>query len=138
MSFGIIGSGSWGTALAKILTDKGEAIHWWFRNQESIDYFNKRFHNPHYLPAAKFDISKTKLSSNLEDVITKAEFLVIAVPSAYVIGTLSSLPKNIFNGKKIISAIKGILPDENVLLNDYLMKTFDIPLEHYFAVLGPC
>ena len=138
MSFGIIGSGSWGTALAKILTDNGECIHWWFRNEESIDYFNKRFHNPHYLPSAKFDVEKIKLTSNIEEVIRNSENLVIAVPSAYVVAALSGLPKNIFNGKKIISAIKGILPKENLLLNDYLSATFDVAIENYFAVLGPC
>lgn len=138
MSFGIIGSGSWGTALAKILTDNGETIHWWIRNQESIDYFNKRSHNPHYLPSAKFDITKTKFSSNIEEVIRNAEYLVMAVPSAYVVSVLSSLPKNIFTGKKIISAIKGILPKENLLLNDYLSSTFDFATDNYFAVLGPC
>lgn len=138
MSFGIIGSGSWGTALAKILTDNGETIHWWIRNQESIDYFKKRFHNPHYLPSAKFDINKTKLSSDIEEVIRNANHLVIAVPSAYVVSVLSELPKNIFAEKKIISAIKGILPKENLLLNDYLSASFDFSMENYFAVLGPC
>lgn len=138
MKFGIIGSGSWGTALAKILTDNGNTINWWNRSESSIEQFKKRAHNPQYLPSARFDINMLRLSSNINEVIEQSDVLIIAVPSAYVVGTISSLPKNIFQGKKIVSAIKGILPEQNLLLNDYLKENFDLPLENYFAVLGPC
>jgi glycerol-3-phosphate dehydrogenase (NAD(P)+) len=138
MNFGILGSGSWGTALAKILTDNGNTIHWWNRSEAAIQHIQTRHHNPQYLPSAGFDVSKLKLTTNAAAVIQQSDCIVIAVPSAYVVEVLQQLDKTIFTGKKIISAIKGILPEQNVLLNDYLQKEFALNLKDYFAVLGPC
>ena len=138
MTFGILGSGSWGTALAKILTDNGQTIYWWNRSQPAIDQLMARRHNPHYLSTAYFNTAQLKLTTDLVEVIQNVDCIVIAIPSAYAAVTLQVLDKNIFNGKKIISAIKGILPDQNLLLNDFLKNEFNFPLEDYFAVLGPC
>jgi glycerol-3-phosphate dehydrogenase (NAD(P)+) len=138
MKLGIIGSGSWGTALAKILTDNNHKIYWWIRNNAVIDQFKKRKHNPQYLNSAYFDLSLLQFSANVSDVIKNSDCIVIAVPSAYAADVLKNLPKDIFNNKKIVSAIKGILPEENLLLNDYLKKQYDVELSDYFTVLGPC
>jgi glycerol-3-phosphate dehydrogenase (NAD(P)+) len=138
MQFGIIGSGSWATALAKILTDNGNTIHWWVRNNDTIAYIEKRRHNPHYLNGAYFDPTQLKLSSNIQEVISQSDVLVIAVPSAYVENAFAQIPADMLKGKKIISAVKGILPSENQLLNHYLFAHYDFPLSDYFAVLGPC
>jgi glycerol-3-phosphate dehydrogenase (NAD(P)+) len=138
MTFGIIGSGSWGTAIAKILSDNGHQLHWWNRSENAIEQFKKRSHNPQYLPSAKFDMSLLNLSSNVNEVILQSDIIIIAVPSAFVVDVLSRLPKDIFRNKKILSAVKGILPEENLLLNDYLNQHFDVALSDYFAVLGPC
>lgn len=138
MTFGILGSGSWGTALAKILTDNGHAIHWWNRSEKAIEQIRKRKHNPHYLSMAYFDTALLQLSTDPAEVIRQSDVIVIAIPSAYAASTLLSLPKNSLQGKKIVSAIKGILPEQNVLLNEFLLQEFDFPLSDYFAVLGPC
>jgi glycerol-3-phosphate dehydrogenase (NAD(P)+) len=138
MKYGIIGSGSWGTAIAKILSDNGHQLHWWNRSENAIEQFKKRSHNPQYLPSAKFDMSLLNLSSNVNEVILQSDVIIIAVPSAFVVDVLSRLPKDIFRNKKILSAVKGILPEENLLLNDYLNQHFDVALSEYFAVLGPC
>ena len=138
MTFGILGSGSWGTAIAKILTDNGNTIYWWNRSEKSIQQIVARRHNPHYLSMAYFDTGKLKLTTDAAEVITNSDCIIIAIPSAYTASTLLSLNKNIFEGKKIISAVKGILPDENLLLNDFLNNEFNFPIENYFAVLGPC
>lgn len=138
MTFGILGSGSWGTALAKILTDNGNTIFWWNRSEAAIKYIQTRHHNPQYLPTAGFDVTRLKLTTDAAEVIRNSDCIVIAVPSAYAAEVLQQLDKNIFAGKKIISAIKGILPEQNVLLNDYLKQEFNFNLKDYFAVLGPC
>lgn len=138
MQFGIIGSGSWATALAKIITGNGNAIHWWVRNKESIQYILKRRHNPHYLSSVYFDTLQLHLSDNLAEIVAASDVLVVAVPSAYVEDALKQLPKEALSGKKIVSAVKGMLPSENQLLNRYLDKHFSFPIEDYFAVLGPC
>ena len=136
MKFGIIGSGSWGTALAKVLTDNNNKINWWIRSEPSITHINNRRNNPHYLSSVFFDTALLQLTSNVTEVITNSDCIIIAVPSAFAVDTLGDLDKDIFEGKKIVSAIKGILPEENLLLNDYLKQHFNVDLKNYFTVLG--
>lgn len=138
MRFGIIGSGSWATALAKILTDKKHSINWWIRNKDTIKHLKEKGNNPHYLSSAKFDGSLLSISENVKEVVAKSDVLVIVVPSAYAKESLAGLKPEDLKGKKVVSAIKGLLPDENILLNYYLQQEFNLPLENYFAVLGPC
>ena len=138
MQIGIIGSGSWATALAKILTDNGNTIHWWIRNDDTISFIEKRRHNPHYLNAVYFNQAQLILSSDIAAVVAASEALVIAVPSAYIEEAFTQLSPEAFKGKKIISAVKGILPANNLLLNQYLSHHFSVGAEEYFALLGPC
>jgi glycerol-3-phosphate dehydrogenase (NAD(P)+) len=138
MNFGIIGSGSWGTALAKILTDNKNKINWWLRSDINISSFKSRSHNPQYLRNAFFDTSLIQFSTNVEEVIQQSDCIIIVVPSAFVASALSGLSKDILKGKKIVSAVKGILPEQNVLLNEFLKTSFDVELHDYFTVLGPC
>lgn len=138
MRFGIIGSGSWATAIAKLLTDNGNTIQWWIRNSQTIEYIKKRGHNPHYLSAAYFNQEQLELCNDIQKVVSASEALIIAVPSAYLETVLQQLPADALLGKKIISAVKGILPSENQLLNDYLLSHFKVALADYFALLGPC
>lgn len=138
MRFGIIGSGSWATAIAKILTDNGNNIAWWVRNETTISYIEKRRHNPHYLSSAYFNTQQLSLNASLTEVVKNADILVIAVPSAYIEDTFALLGKEDLIGKKIISAVKGLVPAGNLLLNDYLAQKFNFFIENYFTLLGPC
>jgi len=138
MKFGIIGSGSWATALAKILTDNEHPIHWWVRNAETLQHIKVRKHNPRYLSGAYFNNKLLTMYTSAAEVIASADVIIIAVPSAFVVETLAHLPKNIFENKKVVSAVKGILPTTNQLLNDYLLQNFKVQLCNYFTLLGPC
>jgi glycerol-3-phosphate dehydrogenase (NAD(P)+) len=137
-SFGIIGGGSWATALAKILTDNKKSINWWVRKETVVQHIQNRHHNPDYLSSVYFDTALLKLSSHIEEVVAASDCLVIAIPSAYITTSLRQLNKDVFGGKKIISAVKGILPEQNLLLNDYLGKNFNVNINDYFTVMGPC
>jgi glycerol-3-phosphate dehydrogenase (NAD(P)+) len=138
MRLGIVGSGSWATALAKILTDNKHTINWWIRNESVLKHLQTRHHNPTYISSVYFDNSLLEMSTDISKVIEQSDCVLIALPSAYIKESLKGLAKNIFKDKKIISAVKGILPTENLLLNDYLKKKFNVPLSHYFTVMGPC
>src|SRR4030095_7243147 len=91
MQFGIIGSGSWATALAKILTDGNQSINWWIRNAETIAQIQKRRHNPHYLSSVYFNTSLLSLENDLKKVIGDSDIVVIAVPSAFIEETMANL-----------------------------------------------
>jgi glycerol-3-phosphate dehydrogenase (NAD(P)+) len=136
--FGVIGSGSFATALAKILNDNNIHLHWYVRNQQIIDHLKKYGHNPSYLRAASFKTDLLELTTDLETCIKAVDYIVIAVPSAYVETVLKPLPANIFEGKKIISAIKGIMPTNNILLNDLLKNEFGFDVNDYYTIMGPC
>ncbi len=135
---GIIGNGSWGTAIAKILTDNGNTIHWWVRNAESVKYLRERNHNPHYLTSVRFLPHTIHPDDNLEIVLNNSDTVIMCVPSAYAQGVIESVDKKHWQHKKIVSAIKGILPDTNLLLNDYLVRDFNYDLNNYAAITGPC
>jgi glycerol-3-phosphate dehydrogenase (NAD(P)+) len=138
MQFAILGSGSWATALAKILTDNNIHINWWMRNETIITHLQKRHHNPNYISSVFFDEKLLSLSSDIQLIIEQSDFIIVAIPSAYIVDTLKPLDKNIFSKKKIISAVKGILPENNLLLNEYLHQEFNVNLNDYFTVMGPC
>jgi glycerol-3-phosphate dehydrogenase (NAD(P)+) len=135
---GVIGNGSWGTALVKIITDNGHAVNWWMRNTTTIEYIQRRHHNPNYLHSASFDVSRLYMSNDVQKIVDDSDVLVIAVPSAYAEDVLQSINKESLKEKKILSAIKGLIPGQDILLNQYLEQEFGLPLQNYFAVLGPC
>lgn len=136
--YGVIGSGSWATALVKILTDNGHTVNWWVRNAGAVSYIQEHGNNPGYLSAARLATSLLRLSSVVKEVIAAADKIVIAIPSAYAEESLAGLEPGDFKGKKIISAIKGLLPEKNILLNYFLNQQFQVSLDDYFAILGPC
>jgi len=134
---GIIGSGSWATAIAKIVTDNHQTINWWVRQTANIDYFKKRHHNPHYLRNTYFDVAKINFFADIKELLAQSDILVIAVPSIHIEASLMGVDTNSLKGKQIISAVKGVLPKRNLLLHDYLHAEFSFPLEQYFTLLGP-
>ena len=138
MQFGIIGSGSWGTALTKMLTDNGMHINWCVRSEAMITHLQKRHHNPNYLTSASFDISLLSLFTNPTEVIKASDHIVVVTPSAYVMEQFADISAKDLEGKKIISAVKGMLPQHNLLLNDYLKAEYNFSIDNYFTIMGPC
>jgi glycerol-3-phosphate dehydrogenase (NAD(P)+) len=138
MQFGIIGSGSWATALAKIVTDNGNTIHWLVRSESIRQHLLQRKHNPNYLSSASFDIQKLKLHISLSDMMEACDCLVLAVPSAYIEDTLKELTPDSLSGKLVVSAVKGMMPERNILLNEWLFQQYQFPLDSYFTLMGPC
>jgi glycerol-3-phosphate dehydrogenase (NAD(P)+) len=136
--FGVIGGGSWATALVKILTDNKLPVNWWVRSKTVMEHIRARHHNPNYLSSVYFDTSFLKIDTSIEEIIAESDCIIIAMPSAYVADAFKKLGAGAFSNKKVISAVKGILPEENLLLNDYLKQYFDLPLTDYFTVMGPC
>lgn len=138
MKFGMIGSGSWGTAIVKILTDGNHQVNWCVRNEKMIAHIRQRKHNPNYLSSVNFNTELLKLTTNSAEVFRESDVIIIATPSAYVIPGLNGITASDCAGKKIISAVKGMLPEENLLLNDYLHHKLDFNMQDYHTIMGPC
>ncbi len=135
---GVIGGGSWATALAKILSEKNDALNWWVRNPESIAHIEKYHHNPNYLRAVEFNVSKLFLSSDVREVVKNSDVIIVAVPSAFVHASLAGLTKEDFEGKIVFSAIKGIIPEVQSIPARYFHKQYGIPYDNLGIVCGPC
>lgn len=133
----VIGSGSWATALAKVLTDNGHTLSWWVRETSIIDSFQRKRQNPRHLTSTRFPIERIEFSTDINAVLASADWVLIAVPAAYLESVLGGSDPAAWRGKKVISAVKGLLPGSNLLLNDYLSQHAELPLMDYFALLGP-
>jgi glycerol-3-phosphate dehydrogenase (NAD(P)+) len=134
----VIGGGSWATALVKILSNNAEEIHWYVRNPEAVEYIKKFHRNPKYLQAAEIDMNVVQVSTDLENCIRQSEAVVLVTPSAFLNDTLKDLPENIFEGKVMISAIKGIIPEYNAIPARYIHKSFGTPYDKIAIICGPC
>jgi glycerol-3-phosphate dehydrogenase (NAD(P)+) len=134
----VIGSGSWATAIVKILSNNASNVNWYFRNQSDIDHMNQYGHNPRYLSSVQFDLNKLHLSSDLLETLTQSDIIILAVPSAFINNTIKDIPAEIFENKTVFSAIKGIVPEYNLIVGEYLNTVFNIPLNNIGVVTGPC
>ena len=137
LKLGVIGSGSWGTALIKILSENNDEINWYVRNKDNIDFIVKNSHNPNYLTSVKLKLQKIKISDNINDVVINSEILIIAVPSEYFNEEIKKIEVDISN-KIIICALKGLVPETNLLFGEHMQKHFDISKNKILVIGGPC
>lgn len=134
----MIGSGSWATALAKLFLNNTSQINWYVRKQDDINYFNEYKTNPRYLSSVEFETEKISFYTDLADCVKNADYLVLAIPSAFLHDTFSCLTEADLKGKIIFSAIKGIVPQHNLIVGEYLNKIYNVPLENIGVITGPC
>lgn len=133
----ILGSGSWATALVKIISEKPEVqVNWWVRKEEDAAYIREFRHNPRYLSAVEIHTDRVSASNDLQSVIDKSRMIILAVPSAFLNSVLQNteLPPN----KIYISAVKGIDPSSRKVIARYLEGKFNIPSDQIGLITGPC
>ena len=137
---GVIGSGSWATAMIKMLTDNQQTKHinWWVRKQEDIDYIEQYHHNPSYLSAVEVKLGHISLYSEPKDVFQNSDIIILNTPAAYLEEALKDLQPEDFKDKLLVSAIKGIVPSIKMIVGEFLNKKFEVPLEDTVVVGGPC
>ncbi|MBK5719388.1 NAD(P)H-dependent glycerol-3-phosphate dehydrogenase [Dysgonomonas sp. Marseille-P4677] len=133
----ILGGGTWATALAKIMLSQGKHINWYMRRPEQIADFKKTGHNPSYLSNVEFNLDRITFYSDINLVVEASDTLILAVPSPFLKGHLEKLTVSI-SDKFVISAIKGIIPPENLLVTDYLTEYYNIPDQNMAIIGGPC
>ena len=133
----VFGGGSWATAIAKIVLTNSKEINWYMRRPEQIEEFIATGRNPSYLSGVKFDTDRIHFTSNINNVVATSDILIIAIPSPFLKQHLKKLKKKLSN-KIIISAIKGIVPDENLIVSEYFEKIYNLPKENIAVLAGPC
>ncbi|MCX6193661.1 NAD(P)H-dependent glycerol-3-phosphate dehydrogenase [Aquirufa sp. A-Brett2-W8] len=134
----VLGGGSWATALVKILSENNVKIKWWIRRKSDVEFIRKYNHNPSYLTDVAINPRRVKTYSKMVDALAGVEYIILAVPAAFIPSTLKDLNKKHFEGKKVVSAIKGMIPEENLLVTDWMERAFNLPLGQTCVIAGPC
>jgi glycerol-3-phosphate dehydrogenase (NAD(P)+) len=134
----VIGGGSWATALVKILCSTNDKINWWVRSTETIEHIKKHKHNPNYLTSVEFETEKLILDSNIKNIVANADILIMAVPSAFLKEALNGLSTDDFKNKQVFSAIKGIVPEYNLIVGEFFNTEYNISIENIGVITGPC
>jgi glycerol-3-phosphate dehydrogenase (NAD(P)+) len=134
----VIGGGSWATALAKILSENNAQVHWWLRHQDDVSHLHHYKHNPRYLSGISFDMDLVHPSTDLKKVVEVSDWVILAVPAAFLKASMAPLQSGDLSGKTLVSAIKGMIPGDNILVTDYLKTQFGVPFERLCVVAGPC
>lgn len=134
----IIGSGSWATALAKLFLNNLPSINWFMRKDEDVTFFREYKNNPRYLSSVEFDTDTIGFYTDLKKCVADSDYLILAIPSAFLHDTFSILSAKELSGKVIFSAIKGIVPEHNLIVGEYLHKIFRVPFDQIGVITGPC
>lgn len=137
---GVIGSGSWATAVVKMLVDNTvkKSVSWWVRNPEIAKHIRTYKHNPTYLSAVKFDDSTPSIGTDAQQIIVQSDIVILNTPAAFLKSALQGVTAADLKGKILVSAIKGIVPEENLIVGDYLQQHYEVPLSHIVVIGGPC
>jgi glycerol-3-phosphate dehydrogenase (NAD(P)+) len=132
----IIGGGSWATAIAKVMIEKSGHIGWYMRREDRIEAFKKIGHNPAYLTSVHFDIDKIEFSCDINQIARSYDTLIFVTPSPFLKIHLQKLTVDI-SKKLIVSAIKGIVPEEDMVCSEYFHKMYRVPRERFVCISGP-
>ncbi|MBF0694529.1 MAG: NAD(P)H-dependent glycerol-3-phosphate dehydrogenase [Flavobacterium sp.] len=135
--FAVIGGGSWATAIAKMLCVNLSQISWYMRNEDAIAHIREHQHNPNYLSSVEFHIEQLNLTSDINEAVSAADYIIFAIPSAFLGAELTKLNVSLEN-KVIFSAIKGIVPETSLIVGEHFHETYGIQYENIGVITGPC
>lgn len=135
-NIGVLGAGSWGTALVKMLSENCDKIFWYSRNDIQIEEIIKTKKNPKYLKDLEIDTDKISISSDLNLIIDNSDILIIAIPSPYIEKSLNE-HKTALANKIIFSGSKGVIPESHLVITEHLHKEYNIPYKNLGILSGP-
>lgn len=134
---GLIGSGSWATAIAKMLLCNVGRLNWHVRSRKNIDLFRATGHNPSYLTSIQFDTGKIAFSDDVNEIVSSSDVLFLVVPSAFVPSVFKDL-RVPMSDKYVISAIKGLVPGNNMIVGTWLNEVMGVAIDRVGVISGPC
>ena len=136
-NYAVFGSGSWATAIVKMLCENQSQVGWYMRSVYTKEHLLKEQHNPNYLSSVEFNIEKLTISNDINEIAKWADVLIFAIPSAFIHAELEKLTTVLAN-KIIVSAVKGIIPETGLLVGEHFHDNYDIPFENIGVISGPC
>ena len=133
----VVGGGSWATAIVKMLCENLEEVGWYMRSVYIIEHIKRNKHNPNYLSSANFEPEKLKFSNDINEIIDYADYIIFAVPSAFLQAELDKISTSL-EGKVVFSAIKGIVPESGLIVGEHFHEVMKVPFENIGVITGPC
>jgi glycerol-3-phosphate dehydrogenase (NAD(P)+) len=133
----VLGGGSWATAIVKMLLHNIDELNWYIRTRENIDFIKKIHHNPKYLTSVELDVKKINFFNNISEAIKKSEILILAIPAPFLKELLTGYKAG-YKNKFIVSAIKGIIPHDNLTISEFFNKYYEVPFKDIGIISGPC
>jgi len=137
LKYAVFGSGSWATAIVKMLCENLHEVGWYMRSVYIKEHLLKQQHNPSYLSSVEFKLDQLKISNDISEMAAYADVLIFVVPSAFMHSELEKLTYNI-KDKIIVSAVKGIIPETGLLVGEHFHDVYKIPFENIAVLAGPC
>lgn len=133
----VLGGGSWATAIVKILLENVDGLNWYLRKKGNIQHIKTHHHNPNYLSSINLDVDKLSLFDDINETITQSGILIFAIPAPFLKEATEKLYVDITN-KIVVSAIKGIIPEDNLIIGDFFNRKYNLPLNNFVVLTGPC
>jgi len=137
MNVGVLGSGSFATAIVKMLTENCSKIHWCVRDEFVKGTLEKRKHNPTYIPSVMFNLEQLYITVDVNELMRRCDIIFLVTPSIYLVDFLKPLNVSL-EGKIFVSAIKGIVPEHNDIVAHFMRDQYGVPLENQAVISGPC
>ncbi|MDA0178085.1 MULTISPECIES: NAD(P)H-dependent glycerol-3-phosphate dehydrogenase [Mesoflavibacter] len=137
LKYAVFGSGSWATAIVKMLCENLDEVGWYMRSVYTKEHLIKEQHNPSYLSSVEFHLEQLKLSNDINEIANYADVLIFVIPSAFIHAELDKLKVDITN-KTVVSAVKGIIPESGLLVGEHFHDIYNIPFENIGVIAGPC
>ncbi|WP_034060656.1 NAD(P)H-dependent glycerol-3-phosphate dehydrogenase [Lacinutrix jangbogonensis] len=137
LKYTVFGSGSWATAIVKMLCENQEKVGWYMRSVYTKEHLLKEQHNPTYLSSVEFNLEQLHISNDINEMVTYADVLIFVIPSAFIGDELKKLNVAL-KGKFVVSAVKGIIPETGLLLGEHFHENYNVPFENIGVIAGPC
>jgi len=133
----IVGSGSWATAMAMVLTANHRTVTWYIDRQEIFRHVRRYHQNPHYLSSVQFDSSLIFPVDDINSAVRASSTIVLVTPAAFLKAELEGLDKEAFAGRTICSGIKGIVPGNNMVVGEYIHSDYNVSYRNIVIITGP-
>ena len=137
LKYGVLGGGSWGTAIVKMLCENNDSINWYVRSDENVSFLKEKGKNPKYLRSVNLQNKKLNISSSITKISEESDLIIIAIPSPFVDTELKKI-KHLLSEKIIFSALKGVVPTSHLIVSEHLNKFYEIPISNIGILTGPC
>ncbi|AZZ59401.1 NAD(P)-binding domain-containing protein [Riemerella anatipestifer] len=137
VSVGVLGSGSFATAIVKMLQENSKMVHWCVRNEFVKGAIELRKHNPTYLQSVMFNTRYLNITTDVNQLVSACDVIILATPSIYLSDSLEKMTCD-YSNKLFVSAIKGIVPKHNDVVAHYLRDQFQIGFRNQAVIAGPC